>query len=78
MPRPNLEPHLQRRLTEEKTVIGSLFQVDKGKDFFCSLYAPGTNPAQTILDHGSLYATGMGLTPEDAVYEARAKLWGGL
>lgn len=77
MPRPNLEPHLQRRLIEEKTVIGSLFQVSNKEGFFCSLYAPGEGVV-AILDHGSLYATGYGSSPEDAVCEARAKLWGGL
>ena len=77
MARPEIEPHLRRRLIEEKVVVGSLFQVDKGKDFFCSLYAPGEGVGP-ILEHGSIYATGYGVTADDAVWDAHAKLWGGL
>lgn len=78
MPRPTIEPHLLRLLTDEMTVIGSLFQVDPGKPFFCSLYAPGTRPAEVVLSHGAVYAYAEGPTPEDAIHEARRKLWGGL
>lgn len=77
MARPEIEPHLRQRLTKERTVIGSLFQVDKGKDFFCSLYAPGEG-AEAILSHESIYATGYGVTADDAVWAAHAALWGGL
>lgn len=80
MPRPEIEPHLRRLLTDEATVIGSLFQIsEKGTGpFFCSLYAPGEKAAQMVLCEGICYAIGEGPSPEDAVYEARGKLWGGL
>lgn len=80
MPRPEIEPHLRRLLTDEATVIGSLFQIsEKGiGPFFCSLYAPGDNPAKTVLSDGVCYAAAEGPTPEDAIHEARSKLWGGL
>jgi len=77
MARPEIEPHLRRRLTDERTVIGSLFQVDKGKDFFCSLYAPGESAA-AVLDHGSVYATGYGASPDDAVWAAHREMWKGM
>lgn len=80
MPRPEIAPHLRRLLIDEATVIGALFQIsDKGiGPFFCSLYAPGRKVAETMLSDKSLYAYGEGPTPEDAVYEARSKLWGSL
>jgi len=78
MPRPALEPHLRRLLTDEAIVIGSLFQTAEGKPFFCSLYAPGTNVAHCVLSPDSVYAYAEGPTAEDAVYEARKKLWGDL
>lgn len=77
MTRPPIEPHLRRRLSEERTVVGSLFQVDKGKDFFCSLSAPGDD-ALAILEHGNVYATGYGPSPDDAVWAAHKELWKGL
>jgi len=77
MSRPAIQDHLQRRLTDEKIVIGSLFQIDKGKQFFCSLYAPGEN-IEAVLNHDSLYATGRGETPDDAVWAAHNQLWGDL
>lgn len=77
MPRPEIEPHLRRRLIEEQTVVGSLFQLEAGKEFFCSLYAPGDS-ISVILADGSIYATGTGDTADDAVWAARSKLWGDL
>lgn len=77
MPRPSIELHLRRLLTSENIVIGSLFQIDRGKPFFCSLYAPGDSVA-VVLNHDSLYAHAEGDTPEDAIYAAREKLWKGL
>lgn len=77
MGRPSIEPHLQRLLTDEHIVIGSLFQIAPGKPFYCSLYAPGDSIA-VVLAHDSLYAYAEGDTPEDAVYGARDILWKGL
>ena len=78
MPRPNLEPHLRRTLIDEHTIIGALFSVDgKENNWFCSLYAPGDSII-VVLEHDSLYAYAEGPTPEDAVFEARKKLWKGL
>lgn len=77
MPRPKLEPHLRTLLTNERTVIGSLFQISGREGFYCSLYAPGDSVA-AVLDHGSLYGYGYGDNAEDAVYAARDKLWKGL
>lgn len=77
MARPEIEPHLRRRLTEEKTVVGSLFHVSNKEGYFCTLYAPGEG-VLAVLDHGSLYATGYGETPDDAVWAAHGNLWGGL
>jgi hypothetical protein len=70
---------LQTLLTSEATIIGSLFQVnrDGSGPFYCSLYAPG-HSISAVICHGSVYATGEGETPEDAIYTAREKMWKGL
>lgn len=77
MPRPKLEPHLRMLLTKERIVIGSLFEVSSKEGYYCSLYAPGDSIV-AVLDEGALYAYEYGLTPEDAIYAAREKLWKGL
>lgn len=79
MPRPAIEPHLQRLLTSEKIYIGSLFQIknDGTGPFYCSLYAPGEGPS-VVLQEGILYAYSEGDTPEDAIHAARNQLWKGL
>lgn len=79
MPRPQIEPHLLRLLSSEKTYIGALFNVkaDDGGDYFCSLYAPGDGPG-VVLNPDVLYACAEGPTVEDAIHNARAKLWKGL
>lgn len=77
MPRPKLEPHLQRLLTDESIRVGSLFEVDKKGHWFASLYSPDIGAA-SVLNPKCLYATGEASTPEDAIYAAREKLWNGL
>ena len=77
MSRPKLEPHLSRLLTEEATIIMSLFQVSGREGFHCSLSAPSFRIGDTLQD-GQVYAVGWGDTAEDAVYEARDKMWKGL
>jgi hypothetical protein len=79
MARPPLEPHLRRLLTDEKTEIMSLFQVNKNESgpFFCSMSAP-VETISDLLAHGNCYAYAEGPTPEDAVHTARQKLWNGL
>lgn len=77
MSRPKIEPHLSVLLTNERTVIGSLFQIEPGKPYYCSLVAPGDSVV-AILEPDTLYAWAEGPTPEDAIYSAREKLWKGL
>lgn len=79
MPRPQIENHLLRLLTSEATYIGSLFNIEKNGegDYYCSLYAPGDSPG-VVLSDGVLYAFAQGPTVEDAIHNARAKLWKGL
>ena len=77
MPRPKLEPHLRRLLTEESVYIGALFQTERGGPYFTSLYAPDLGVA-SMLNPDSLYAGAEGPTPEDAIHNGRAKLFGGL
>lgn len=77
MAKPPIEPHLRRRLIEERTVVGSLFQTEDRKDFFCALYAPG-DTRDVILADGSIYAVGYGATSDDAVWAAHRSMWRGL
>jgi len=76
MHRPQIEPHLSRLLTSEKTMLGCCVET-KGV-FFVALYAPvlGGRLAEYLFD--SAYGYGEGPTPEDAIYAARDKLWNGL
>lgn len=78
MPRPKLEPHLQRLLNDERTYVGALFQVNDGGPWWCSLYAPVQEGVCPVLDPSISYAYDEGPTPEDAIYGARDKLWNGL
>ena len=77
MPRPKLEPHLQRLLIDESIHIGSLFQVSSREGWFSSLYSPDLGAA-SVLNPACLYAYGEGESPEEAVFAARDKMWNGL
>jgi hypothetical protein len=79
MPRPQIEPHLLRLLTSERTYISALFAINGGESgpFYCSLYAPGDGPS-VVLSPGTLYACAEGPTVEDAIHNARYKIWKGL
>lgn len=77
MPRPKIEPHLQRLLTEESVHVGALFQTQSDGPWFTSLYSPDKGVA-SVLNPTCLYAWAEGPTPEDAIHNGRAKLFGGL
>jgi len=79
MPRPELEPHLQRLLTSEDTRILALFSVPASGNgpFFCSAIGPAEE-LRMPWDERVVYAYSEGPTPEDAVYAVRQKLWNGL
>lgn len=78
MPRPAIQPHLQRLLKTERIFIVSLFETDRNSGkFFCALKAP-CDDISGALDHDLLYTTGIACSPDDAVHVARSKLWGNL
>lgn len=80
MAAPPIQPHLQRLLKTEHTVILSLFRtIDRGGQpcYTCALKAPANSRGET-LEHGTVYALECGTSPDDAVYAAREKLWSGL
>jgi len=76
MGRPKLEPHLRRLLTEESVYVGALFQT-QGGNWFTSLYAPDMG-VSSVLNPNSVVAWAEGPTPEDAIHNGRAQLFGGL
>lgn len=78
MARPELEPLTRRLLRDESICIMALFTTKAdGGDYYCSLTAPATTIAEA-LDHGNCYAYAEGPTPDDAVHNARLKLWNGM
>lgn len=75
MARPPLETATRRLLRDESITIMALFGVkttDEGP-FYCAMCSPGE-----VLDPGNCYAYAEGPSPDDAVHEARLKLWNGL
>jgi hypothetical protein len=64
-------------LTEEKTAVGCLCEVKAGS-YFAALYAPTNDSGLGFMLFDSAYGWGEGPTADDAVHEARNKLWNGL
>lgn len=78
MPRPQIEPHLSRLLTDEHTTIGCLLAVKPGGPYFAALYAPTDDSGLGFMLFDSAYGYGEASTADDAVWLARERLWNGL